>query len=513
MLQFEAWKRLIILFVCLIGLLFALPNIISIPFLPGKPVNLGLDLRGGSHLLLRTDINAVVSERFSDIENSIRIFFREEKVKFRSLSSDDKSVQFTIRDESSYVGRDKILLEFGDDFVVETTGNTTSITFSESGFSELQSQTVEQAIEIIRRRLDPDGTKEPIIQRQGVDRILVQVPGIDDPERVKALLGRTARLTFQLVDMRISGAEAKSTGRVPPGAVLLKSSSNDEQYYVVEKRVMVSGDMLETASAGFDQNNSPAINFSLNSIGAKKFATVTGNNIGRPFAIVLDNLVVSAPTIRAQIFANGQITGDFSIQESNDLALVLRAGALPAPLTVLEERSIGPGLGADSIAAGQLAAIIGTILVIFYIVLSYGVYGAMASAGLVVNLMLILGALSIIQATLTLPGIAGIVLTMGMAVDSNVLIFERIREELRRGRGHRDAIQAGYSRAISTIMDANLTTLIASILLYIFGSGPVRGFSVTLGIGIITSLFTAILFTRFLIVLWINTTRPKTLVI
>ena len=269
MLQFEAWKRLIILFVCLIGLLFALPNIISIPFLPGKPVNLGLDLRGGSHLLLRTDINAVVSERFSDIENSIRISFREEKVKFRSLSSDDKSVQFTIRDESSYVGRDKILLEFGDDFFVETTGNTTSITFSESGFSELQSQTVEQAIEIIRRRLDPDGTKEPIIQRQGVDRILVQVPGIDDPERVKALLGRTARLTFQLVDMRISGAEAKSTGRVPPGAVLLKSSSNDEQYYVVEKRVMVSGDMLETASAGFDQNNSPAINFSLNSIGAK----------------------------------------------------------------------------------------------------------------------------------------------------------------------------------------------------------------------------------------------------
>ena len=372
---------------------------------------------------------------------------------------------------------------------------------------------MEQAIEIIRRRLDPDGTKEPVIQRQGVDRILVQVPGIDDPERVKALLGRTARLTFQLVDMRITGAEAKSSGRVPPGSVLLESASNDGQSYVVEKRVMVSGDMLETASAGFDQNNSPAINFSLNSIGAKKFATVTGSNIGRPFAIILDNEVVSAPTIRAQIFANGQITGDFSIQESNDLALVLRAGALPAPLTVLEERSIGPGLGADSIAAGQIAAIVGIILVIFYIVLSYGIYGAMASAGLLVNLMLILGALSLIQATLTLPGIAGIVLTMGMAVDSNVLIFERIREELRRGRGVRDAIKAGYSRAISTIMDANLTTLIASILLYIFGSGPVRGFSVTLGIGIITSLFTAILFTRFLIVLWINAKKPKTLVI
>ena len=513
MLHFEAWKRLVILIVFLAGLLFALPNIASFPFLPGKSINLGLDLRGGSHLLLRTDIDAVVSERLSDIAEGIRISLREEKVKFKSLSSGNDTVSFVIRDNDDYSKRDNILEEFGDDFVVETNEDSTRIKFSESGFLELQSRTVEQAIEIIRRRLDPDGTKEPVIQRQGVDRILVQVPGIDDPERVKALLGRTARLTFQLVDMRITGAEAKSSGRVPPGSVLLESSSNDSQYYVVEKRVMVSGDMLETASAGFDQNNSPAINFSLNSIGAKKFATVTGNNIGRPFAIILDGLVVSAPTIRAQIFANGQITGDFSIQESNDLALVLRAGALPAPLTVLEERSIGPGLGADSIAAGQIAALVGIILVIFFIILSYGIYGAMASVGLIVNLMLIIGALSLLQATLTLPGIAGIVLTMGMAVDSNVLIFERIREELRRGRAIRDAIIAGYSRAIATIIDANLTTLIASILLYVFGSGPVRGFSVTLGIGIITSLFTAILFTRMLIVLWINATKPKTLVI
>ncbi len=513
MLHFEAWKRFVILIVFLAGLLFALPNIVSLPLLPGKSINLGLDLRGGSHLLLRTDINAVVSERLSDIAEGIRISLREEKVKFKSLSSDNDAVSFVIRYNDDYSKRDNILKEFGNDFVVETNGYTTRINFSESGFIELQSRTVEQAIEIIRRRLDPDGTKEPVIQRQGVDRILVQVPGIDDPERVKALLGRTARLTFQLVDMRVTGAEAKSSGRVPPGSVLLESSSNEGQYYVVEKRVMVSGDMLETASAGFDQNNSPAINFSLNSIGAKKFATVTGNNIGRPFAIILDGLVVSAPTIRAQIFANGQITGDFSIQESNDLALVLRAGALPAPLTVLEERSIGPGLGADSIAAGQIAAIVGIILVILFIVLSYGIYGAMASVGLIVNLMLILGALSLLQATLTLPGIAGIVLTMGMAVDSNVLIFERIREELRRGRAIRDAIMAGYSRAIATIIDANLTTLIASILLYVFGSGPVRGFSVTLGIGIITSLFTAILFTRMLIVLWINATKPKTLVI
>ena len=513
MIQFEAWKRFVIIIVCMSGLLAAIPNIISIPFFPGKSVNLGLDLRGGSHLLLRADIDAVLTERLSDISESIRMSFREKKIRFKSLSSDNNAVSFTLRKKSDSVERDEILLNFNEDFLVKTENETTKIQFSETGFIELQSQTVEQAIEIIRRRLDPDGTKEPVIQRQGLDRILVQVPGIDDPERVKALLGRTARLTFQLVDMRISGAEAESSGRVPPGSLLLQSSSNEGQSYVVEKRVMVSGDMLETASAGFDQNNSPAINFSLNSIGAKKFATVTGNNIGRPFAIILDNQVVSAPTIRAQIFANGQITGDFSIQESNDLALVLRAGALPAPLTVLEERSIGPGLGADSIAAGQIAAIVGIILVILFIVLSYGIYGAMASAGLMVNLILILGALSLIQATLTLPGIAGIVLTMGMAVDSNVLIFERIREELRRGRQVRDAIQAGYSRAISTIMDANLTTLIASILLYIFGSGPIRGFSVTLGIGIITSLFTAILFTRLLIVLWINSKKPKKLII
>ena len=513
MLQFESWKRFAIIIVCLAGLFAALPNAISVPFFPGKSVNLGLDLRGGSHLLLSADIDSVVTERLSDISEGIRISLREEKIKFRSLSSDEDSVSFLLRDLADSQVRDEIMSDFGNDFIIETNAEMTRLRFSESGFTELQSRTVSQAIEIIRRRLDPDGTKEPVIQRQGADRILVQVPGIDDPERVKALLGRTARLTFQLVDMRMTGAEAKSSGRVPPGSVLLESASNDGQSYVVEKRVMVSGDMLETASAGFDQNNQPAIKFSFNSIGAKRFATVTGKNIGRPFAIILDNLVVSAPTIRSQIFANGQITGDFSIQESNDLALVLRAGALPAPLTVLEERSIGPGLGADSIQAGKVAAIIGIILVVGYIILSYGIYGAMASVGLIVNLILILGALSLLQATLTLPGIAGIVLTMGMAVDSNVLIFERIREELRRGRGVRDAILSGYSRAISTIMDANLTTLIASILLYIFGSGPVRGFSVTLGIGIITSLFTAILFTRLLIVLWVNAKKPKTLVI
>jgi preprotein translocase subunit SecD len=383
--------------------------------------------------------------------------------------------------------------------------------FSETGLAALRTQTVEQAIEIIRRRLDPDGTKEPVIQRQGADRVLVQLPGVDDPERVKSLLGQTARLTFQLVDLRSSAAEAKAAGRAPQGTQLLEAADGSGEQYLVERRVMVSGDMLENASPSFDQNNRPAVAFTLNAVGAKKFAQVTGANIGRPFAIVLDGKVVSAPVIQSQIFANGQITGNFTIQESNDLALVLRAGALPAPLIVLEERSVGPGLGADSIAAGTLAAIVGLILVMAYMIASYGLFGVFATVALAVNIILLLAALSAIQATLTLPGIAGIVLTVGMAVDANVLIFERIREEFRRGRRIQAAIEAGYSRAISTIIDSNLTTLVAALFLYVFGSGPVRGFSVTLALGIITSMFTAILVTRLIVVLWHNASRPKSL--
>ena len=295
--------------------------------------------------------------------------------------------------------------------------------------------------------------------------------------------------------------------------VLLPSDSDDGEYFVVEKRVMVSGELLETAQASFDQNNQPAVSFTLNAEGAKKFGRVTGANIGRPFAIVLDGKVVSAPTIQSQIFGNGQITGSFTVVETNELSLILRAGALPAPLIVMEERSIGPGLGADSVAAGQVAAIVGLVLVIIYMILSYGFFGVLANIALAVNITLILGTLSFIQATLTLPGIAGIVLTMGMAVDANVLVFERIREELRRGRNVMAAIEGGYQRAISTIIDSNLTTLFAALFLYGFGSGPIRGFAVTLAIGIITSLFTAVMVTRMLIIIWLERKRPRELVL
>ena len=522
MLQFETWKKAIVLLLVAIGILYALPNLFSRgddkggpAFIPGQAINLGLDLQGGSHLLLQADLNAVIAERMVGVQENLRLAFRAEKIRFRNLKAEKDSVSFALRDAAGDSVIDAqveiILRDLGRDFDAVQSGQSTTIRFNEAGLQNLANQTVDQAIEIIRRRLDPDGTKEPVIQRQGKDRILVQLPGVDDPERIKRLIGRTARLTFQLVDMRSTAQEARRSGRVPPGSMLLESAEEGGAEYLVEKRVMVSGELLENASAGFDQNNRPAVNFQLNAEGGRRFGRVTGENIGRPFAIVLDGKVVSAPVIQSQIFGSGQITGNFNVAETNELALILRAGALPAPLIILEERSVGPGLGADSIAAGQIAAVVGLALVIIYMMLSYGLFGLFADIALTVNIVLILGALSALQATLTLPGIAGIVLTMGMAVDANVLVFERIREELRGGRRVAQAIEAGYSRALSTIIDSNLTTLFAALFLFVFGSGPIKGFAVTLSLGIATSMFTALMVTRLLIVVWVNSKRPKKL--
>ena len=515
MLQFEGWKKILVALICAAGFAYAIPNLAGGRdgggFLPGQSINLGLDLQGGSHLLLQVDSEAVQTERLDSIGESLRLEFRDARIRFKDLTVDGTSLSFALRNEKGIEIRDEALRALGDDFIVESNGLSSVVRFSEQGVLNLQTSTVEQSIEIIRRRLDPDGTKEPIIQRQGASRVLVQLPGVDNPEEIKRLLGRTAKLTFQLVDLRTTATEARSSGRVPPGAVLMESANGDGTYYVVEKRVMVSGETLDTATSGFDQNNQPAVNFSLNAEGARKFGKVTGENIGRPFAIILDGQVVSAPTIQSQIFGSGQITGNFSVAETNELALILRAGALPAPLVVLEERSIGPGLGADSIEAGKIASIVGLIAVMGYMIVSYGLFGVFAVAALLMNIVLILGALSAIQATLTLPGIAGIVLTMGMAVDANVLVFERIREELRRGRSVTAAIEAGYGRAISTIVDSNLTTLFAALFLYIFGSGPIKGFSVTLAIGIVTSMFTAIMVTRLIIITWLSRSRANSL--
>ncbi|MDH5189533.1 MAG: protein translocase subunit SecD, partial [Rhodospirillaceae bacterium] len=369
-------------------------------------------------------------------------------------------------------------------------------------------------VEIVRRRIDETGVREPTIVRQGEERILVQLPGIDDPERVKRLLGKTAKLTFHLVAPNSS--DAILSGRVPPGTRLLPSVTNvpgQQNKYLIKKRVMVSGDTLIDATPGFDsRNNEPVVNFRFDSAGAKRFGDVTVKNVGNPFAIVLDGKVISAPVIREPILGGaGQISGNFSTEEAKDLSLLLRAGALPAPLTVLEERSVGPGLGADSIASGKVASIVGLMFVIVFMALYYGRFGLMADAALIMNIILIIGALSALQATLTLPGIAGIVLTIGMAVDANVLIFERIREEIKNGRTVISAIESGYARAITTIIDANVTTLIAALLLYQFGSGPVRGFAVTLAVGIATSMFTAIWLTRLIVIAWLRRTRPQTL--
>ena len=517
MLQFESWKKLLVLFVIALGVVYALPNLLpsgedrGSGLLPGQQINLGLDLQGGSHLLMLVDMEVVETERLNSLGETIRQEFRNEKIRFSNLRVEDRSISVSLRRADDTDTAALIFAELGRGLIITSEGQDYRISFDEAGLTEMRNQTVEQSMEIIRRRIDPDGTKEPIIQRQGKDRVLVQLPGVDDPETIKRLLGRTAKLTFQLVDTSLTGAEAITRGRVPPGSVLLPGDGDDSQSYVVEKRVMVSGEMLDGATASFDQNNRPSVSFTLNATGAKKFGRVTGANIGRPFAIILDGKVVSAPTIQSQIFGSGQITGQFTVAETNELALILRAGALPAPLIVLEERSIGPGLGADSVVAGKIAALVGLVLVIIYMLLSYGLFGALADVALMVNIILILAALSALQATLTLPGIAGIVLTMGMAVDANVLVFERIREELRRGRSVMAAIDGGYQRAISTIVDSNLTTLFAALFLYLFGSGPIKGFAVTLAIGILTSLFTAVMVTRMLIVIWLERKRPRAL--
>ena len=372
---------------------------------------------------------------------------------------------------------------------------------------------VEQAIEIVRRRVDELGTREPTIQRQGSDRIVVQVPGLDDPERLKDILGKTAKLTFHLLDPNTPRAQPGTA--VPPGARLLSSDDSDATgntiHYVVRKRVEVSGDRLIDAQPTFDQGQ-PVVNFRFDTVGGKKFGDTTSKHVGENLAIVLDNKVISAPRIRTAILGgSGIITGSFTVQSANDLALLLRAGALPAPLLILEERTVGPSLGADSIAAGQMASVIGIVLVVAFMFASYGRFGAMADLALLINMALIAAALSMLQATLTLPGIAGIVLTIGMAVDANVLIFERIREEVRGGRTPISAVDAGYRRALTTIIDSNLTTLVAALLLFGLGSGPIKGFAVTLSIGIMTSMFTAIMVTRLMIVTWLRRVGPQAL--
>ncbi len=389
--------------------------------------------------------------------------------------------------------------------VQDAGGGLIRLTVPQAAITERIRQSVEQSIQIIEKRVNELGTVEPLIQRQGIDRILVQVPGLQDPTRLKEILGKTAKMDFRMVDTSISPEQAQQ-GRLPPESELLPNAQPPKAPIVVKKQVLVSGGDLTDAQPGFDQRTSePIVSFKFNTSGARKFAQATSENVGLPFAIVLDNEVISAPTIREPITGGqGQISGGFTVQQANDLAILLRAGALPAPLTIIEERTVGPGLGQDSIEAGELASYVGAILVIVFMLLTYRLFGFFANVAVMINVAMIFGILSLLNATLTLPGIAGVVLTVGIAVDSNVLIYERIREELRAGRSPISAIDAGFTRALATILDSNITTFIAAAVLFWVGTGPVRGFAVTLGIGIITTVFTAFTVTRLIVAMWVQ---------
>ncbi len=533
MLFFPRWKIIAITALVLGGFAFAVPNLLSakqaasIPdWLPHKQINLGLDLQGGSHLLLEVEADVVIAERLEAIRDSVRPILRGDRIGYTGLEATQADVRLRVRDLADQEKAARLLRGLATpvgggllgagtmDIAVEPLdGGLIVLTMTEEAIDDRRRKAVEQSIEIVRRRIDELGTREPTIQRQGDDRILVQLPGVDDPDRIKQLLGKTAKLQFRMVDHSTSPAQAER-GRVPAGSELLPGAEGTQQTsYVVRKRVVVGGEHLVDSQPSF-QDNMPVVSFRFDAQGGRRFGDTTKDNVGKQLAIVLDGKVISAPVIRSAILGgSGIISGNFTVQEVNDLSLLLRAGALPAPLKVLEERSVGPDLGADSVAAGKMAAAIGFAVVIIYIGITYGVFGLAANAALIANMALIMGALSLLQATLTLPGIAGIVLTIGMAVDANVLIFERIREEAGAGKTPFAAVEAGYKRALGTILDANITTFIAAAILFGMGSGPVKGFAVTLAIGIVTSVFTAFTLTRLLVGTWLRRSRPVELVI
>ena len=549
MLHIPLWKRLAIWSLVALGLWFAMPNAFygrvethndaaaaiealgATPereaakagwpdWLPATIVNLGLDLRGGAHLLAEVHVADVYSDRMDALWPEIRNELRQLRAEVGTIRRQDAAPGALRVRIGRPEGMERALLAVRElaQPVVSLTGVGSSTIEAEADGADIvvmlsdaeqqatDTRTMQQSLEIIRRRVDEVGTREPTIQRQGEDRILIQVPGIGSAEELKSLIGTTARLAFHPVVGRTGNANQA------PGArnVLYPSIDEPGTYYILEQTPVVSGEDLTDAQPSFDQNGQPSVNFRFNPVGARKFGQYTSENVGSPFAIVLDEEVISAPVIREAILGgSGQITGNFSVADSTELAVLLRAGALPAEMTFLEERTVGPELGADSIEAGRIACLVAFAAVLVFMALSYGWFGIIANAALILNVGMIFGLLSAIGATLTLPGIAGIVLTIGMAVDANVLVFERIREELKTAKGPSRAIELGYEKALSAILDANITTFITAVILFAMGSGPVRGFSVTLGLGILTSVFTAIFVTRVMIVMWFEYRRPR----
>ncbi len=522
MLSISKWKLSFVTFVCLLSIYFLIPNfygkseVTALPsFFSQKQVNLGLDLQGGSHLLLEVDVNSTIKEKSNDLVDQVRSALRKDKIKYSNLGSKITGATVKITNSDELVkAKENIKKNINQGINVVIDENTINVLFSENYLIDLKNRTIDQSIEVIRRRVDESGTKEPAIQKQGEDRIVVQLPGVKDPERVKSLIGRTAKLNFHLLDPTTVEL-ATQRGKLPPGTfkVFNADPTAYEKEYVVKKRVLLTGDRLNNAAATVDaQTGRYVVAFEFDQKGAKKFAKITTENTYQRLAIILDNRVVSAPQIREPITGGqGNITGNFSPEAANDLAVLLRAGSLPAPIEVVEERTVGPSLGIDSIEAGKKALFISFVLVIFFMIFRYKFFGLIADIAIIFNIILLISMLSIIEATLTMPGIAGIVLTIGMAVDANVLVFERIREELKSGRSIMNSIDLGYKFALKTIIDANFTTLIAALLLFNYGSGPIKGFAVTLSVGIIASMFTALMLTKLIVSFWILNFKPTNL--
>ncbi len=532
--RFQRWKVLSILAMSLLALLIIIPSFIGeanrkavaswLPsWLPVKAIVLGLDLQGGAHLVWQVDAADVTKSQIESLRDDVRRLLRDEKIPLAGgIGASGRSVQFRVPDETArtkVVGRLRTLAQPGGVTALGTTqppvfeiaqseGGLLRLTLSEAATNERIRKAVDQTIEVLRRRIDTTGTTEPNIQRQGADRILVQVPGLLDTNRLKDLVGTTAKLEFRLV---------AEPGYNPADIEMLKEFDKDGKTvtgeYPVEKRNMVRGEDLTDAQPGFDsRTNEPVVNFKFNIRGGRDFGEATSRNVNKLFAIVLDNKVISAPRILSPITGgSGQISGRFTVQAVNDLSILLRAGALPTALTVVEERTVGPGLGQDSIDAGKLAGYVAATLVVLYMLTTYGTFGIFANIALFVHIAMIFAGLVLLGATLTLPGIAGIVLTIGMAVDSNVLIYERIREENHLGRSIISSLEAGFTRAFATIVDSQSTAMVVAVILYFLGSGPVRGFAVTLGLGIITTIITAVTMTRMMIALWYRWKRPQTL--
>ena len=538
MLQIPTWSKVVTILILVVGFLIALPNALPSsviarmpPFLPRGTVALGLDLQGGSYLLLEVQFDQVQKDRLESLMGDIRVAFRKARIGYTNLEAGSDRVSLRILDSSRLsdsrtilgklnpvVGGSVLSVGARDYEMLEPTPGSFVMHMTDNFKTRTQGQILEESIETVRRRIDQLGTREPTIERQGEDRILVQVPGLSDPQRLIQILGKTAKMTFQLVDDSADLTQAQR-GIVPIGDELLPQVPDKNGVkkppLVVERRVLVGGDRLTDATQGFDpQSGEPDVIFRFDTVGAREFGDATKENVGKRFAIILDNQVIEAPVIREPILAgSGDITGNFTVQSATDLSVLLRSGALPAPLRVIEQRTVGAELGADQVQGGKYSTLAGLALVALFMVARYGLFGLFADLALTLNVILLLAALTAFGATLTLPGIAGIVLTMGMAVDANVLIYERIREEHRNGRSIIASIDQGFRRAMATIVDANMTHLIASLILFQLGSGPVRGFAVTLGLGIITSFFTAVMVTRLFVVTWLRSARPKQLAI